>query len=901
MSRSSKSSLLSSPLSLSPSSPSRPSSSSSSSSSSTIYPTLNLFLIIIVSITALFLFQSGFLLKRVQLREKSTCSDVSLSPSSCWIPRSFDRVILIVIDALRYDFVQSEREKNLRGEWKEWKGQMPFTRDLVKRGAFLSKALADPPTTTLQRLKALGTGGLPTFIDASDNFNSDAAVEEDNILSQLTASGRNATLLGDETWLSLYPNGFHRSFAKESFDIHDLHTVDNYILAHLSSEISRPDWSFLIAHFLGVDHAGHKYGPAHIEMGAKLRQMDRVIKDVVSSLSPSDLLIVMGDHGMTTTGDHGGDSDDEIGAAFMAYSPSRSFSPSPPPSSSSSSPSSPPLQQIDLVPSLSLLLDLPIPFSSLGSPIENLFEDEKRRRMAVRLTAMQVDRFTSTYQRVTGGGLGFTLPEEVPSSLSDQRDLLYKLQSSLRSQWTKFSIPLMRIALLVMADAIGALFSPPTIPSLILRQSYLFLLLSLHLSPSPESSPALSLLLISTPLSLIYSLFHIIYRITSTVTLSLPSLLPPFLLLLSFLLPFSNSFIISEPSILLFFISSLLLYSFYLSFSTSSSRTLSLSSLSHLPLLLFSLLLLRLHPLFHRCREEERDCLQYPSPLPFSSLPFDTRINRYLISLLSSTLFYFFFRPSRPSPSSLLSLSSSLLLPSLLLTQLFFSSSLLPDSLSLQSSFHIRSVAQLVYLLSTVSLILSLFSPFSDPLFLPSILRSISIPLYLILGDGLSFPFISLLFLLYRTPALLPNLSSTVVYLSLLLPYAFYYLGHSPTLSSIPWHAAFTGLSGSTAPRWLAASLVFCHLFSPSLLLLPLFPSLLSSPSLSPFIAISMLRVLTSSYAVMHHRRHLMVWKIFAPHWIFSSLSFLVLLLTLSLSILLKRKVHPTQVASKTV
>lgn len=46
-------------------------------------------------------------------------------------------------------------------------------------------------------------------------------------------------------------------------------------------------------------------------------QMDRVIKDVVSSLHPSDLLIVMGDHGMTGTGDHGGDSDDEVGAAFL--------------------------------------------------------------------------------------------------------------------------------------------------------------------------------------------------------------------------------------------------------------------------------------------------------------------------------------------------------------------------------------------------------------------------------------------------------------------------------------------------------------------------------------------------------------------------------------------------------
>ena len=32
------------------------------------------------------------------------------------------------------------------------------------------------------------------------------------------------------------------------------------------------------------------------------------------------MLFVMGDHGMTHTGDHGGDSDDEVDAALFVYS-----------------------------------------------------------------------------------------------------------------------------------------------------------------------------------------------------------------------------------------------------------------------------------------------------------------------------------------------------------------------------------------------------------------------------------------------------------------------------------------------------------------------------------------------------------------------------------------------------
>lgn len=34
------------------------------------------------------------------------------------------------------------------------------------------------------------------------------------------------------------------------------------------------------------------------------------------------LLIVLGDHGMTTTGDHGGDSSDEINAALLVHTKS---------------------------------------------------------------------------------------------------------------------------------------------------------------------------------------------------------------------------------------------------------------------------------------------------------------------------------------------------------------------------------------------------------------------------------------------------------------------------------------------------------------------------------------------------------------------------------------------------
>ncbi|CAM9854814.1 unnamed protein product [Discosporangium mesarthrocarpum] len=58
----------------------------------------------------------------------------------------------------------------------------------------------------------------------------------------------------------------------------DLHTVDDGILSHLRAELSQPDWQIFVAHFLGVDHVGHTYGPASQAMEDKLLQMDAALR-----------------------------------------------------------------------------------------------------------------------------------------------------------------------------------------------------------------------------------------------------------------------------------------------------------------------------------------------------------------------------------------------------------------------------------------------------------------------------------------------------------------------------------------------------------------------------------------------------------------------------------------------
>ncbi|UJR25093.1 hypothetical protein I4U23_006454 [Adineta vaga] len=208
--------------------------------------------LITIYIVGLAFFLNGFLLTRRVILQNS----IGTIPST--VPIEFKHVIFIVIDALRYDFIKPTNN-SIENNYQK---QMPFIQELLTnqpQQSILLKLLADPPTTTLQRLKALTTGTLPTFIDISYNFIG-YEIEEDNLLNQLNNSiyQRNISLLGDDTWLALYPNiPFKHLHVYPSFDVHDLDTVDNGILEHLWQVIDNTthqndEISFLIAHFLGA-------------------------------------------------------------------------------------------------------------------------------------------------------------------------------------------------------------------------------------------------------------------------------------------------------------------------------------------------------------------------------------------------------------------------------------------------------------------------------------------------------------------------------------------------------------------------------------------------------------------------------------------------------------------------
>ncbi|XP_065366612.1 GPI ethanolamine phosphate transferase 3 [Calliphora vicina] len=338
--------------------------------------------------SGVYLFSRGFLLSRVSKTDVSSCrhlsldqnddyyiteevvqeifKDVNASANLCLPQKS--KVIILLIDALKYEF--GIYKENL-SQPLPYENKLSVIHELLEHmpdQARVMRFKADPPTTTLQRLKGLTTGSLPTFVDMGSNFAS-PEINEDNIIDQMVKSHLPIVFLGDSTWADLYPRRFKRSYAYPSFDIFDLDTVDRKIEKHLPKEMQKKDWQVLIAHFLGVDHCGHKYGPLHEEMSRKLSEMNDVIRNVVAEMDDKTTLFVMGDHGMTASGDHGGDTDDETNALLFAYTKQANFFKNEFNSDNTS------LQQIDLVPTLATILGIPIPYSNLGLINFNLVPD----------------------------------------------------------------------------------------------------------------------------------------------------------------------------------------------------------------------------------------------------------------------------------------------------------------------------------------------------------------------------------------------------------------------------------------------------------------------------------------------------------------------------------------------
>ncbi|VDN08018.1 unnamed protein product [Thelazia callipaeda] len=306
------------------------------------------------------------------------CTDSSLLEKK--LPKQMvAKVVIIIIDAWQERFFFHQKS-------------MQFLHQLISNGqAVAFSARVQSPTVTMPRIKAATTGMIPSFVDIVRNFASDS-ISSDNIIDQLKNKGYRCRFCGDDTWLRLFPNRFDNlSVGVTSFYVSDFKEVDENVTACMRASFENNafrKWDLVILHYLGLDHIvpGHSLGGMHKEIDIKLHEMDVVIQEIYLKLqevySMYNILqtchsnfsvIVFGDHGMTESGSHGGSSKLEtyvpvvyidgknrsagnkvLSGAFLSliFVKLQILVPS--------------IEQIDIVPTLATLFNVPIPKKNLG-------------------------------------------------------------------------------------------------------------------------------------------------------------------------------------------------------------------------------------------------------------------------------------------------------------------------------------------------------------------------------------------------------------------------------------------------------------------------------------------------------------------------------------------------------
>lgn len=311
-----------------------------------------------LAILSLFVYLYNFFPTNVNKNHNSipppdSLHDIKFNVSKLYSP-TVDKIVLIIIDAIRLDFVNEE--------------YTPYLVSQVQNLGCFSQVHVQSPTVTLPRIKSLTTGSIPQFIDIALNLAS-TEVMTNSFLHEIAKKRKKIIFYGDETWLKLYPDIFHRSEGVSSFFVNDFTEVDNNITRYLDDELIRKDWDVMILHYLGLDHIGHVFGPTSDLIPLKLREMDEIFKKLhkgTLDYEENVLFVVTGDHGMKDSGGHGGATFAETNVPFVV-SGTKCVNDS--------------IEQTDIASTLSVLMGVNIPSSSVGKLSVNLLNSSNFYRI----------------------------------------------------------------------------------------------------------------------------------------------------------------------------------------------------------------------------------------------------------------------------------------------------------------------------------------------------------------------------------------------------------------------------------------------------------------------------------------------------------------------------------------
>ena len=288
------------------------------------------------------------------------------------------KVAFVIVDGLRFDYLLNNENIDHDPALDNHKLKK-FNKAYFKKPErfVVFRALADLPTMTVLRVPCFMTGNVPRLGSVLTAFGALPA-EEDSVPRQLYLQNKKSYFSGDPILKEYFPKYLESDYKIGSFNIGDW-TVDQPVHTYIDKKIKENNFDFLAAHLLRLDHMGHN--TAHLashQVFNAIKDVDRFLVHLMNKIDNNTMLIFAGDHGMVKGGSHGGDTPQETNTAIVAYYKQgfmkyhhnnrrlkkimRSINET-----------DDRIHQIDLTPTLSMLMDLPTPFSNMGQTLNGLY------------------------------------------------------------------------------------------------------------------------------------------------------------------------------------------------------------------------------------------------------------------------------------------------------------------------------------------------------------------------------------------------------------------------------------------------------------------------------------------------------------------------------------------------
>ena len=285
-------------------------------------------------------------------------AEAQTQPAVC-APALSPRVALVVVDALRADTFFGETFASFRA---------------AHPTAAAGRVRTSPVSMSTAGVRSMATGTFPDLFDVLHNW--------DNVASGLPGvpglardAGRSTAIYGDSIWRELFPKGFvvadtEVNLPRIIFYLRAETLVDEIRVGRLADRLKKePPPDFLVLHLVGMDHAGHRRGVKSAAYASVARKTAAHIENIVRLLPADTTVLLTSDHGATDSGGHGGGSEAETTAPLFAFGAGIAAG------------TRVNINQIDVAPTLSCLLGLPFPSTSLGRPAVELFDESGPARL----------------------------------------------------------------------------------------------------------------------------------------------------------------------------------------------------------------------------------------------------------------------------------------------------------------------------------------------------------------------------------------------------------------------------------------------------------------------------------------------------------------------------------------